>query len=1066
MGEFIKSYSNYVLKRKHQNIDSGSIYERDITTIGGLNQFAKGQVPIYKSSNFIITVNNETKAQRNFLNEGWEKNGSEEVWTLNDISNTSDVESAEKTLKIVLKQDYYKLKDFAYFGSCVELIRASIIDIVTRYPGELYVPEIQGSGIPVYYTEVGNNEPIRLGGNDLVLVDNPHNIDIHTKEMCAFEIKDSLKYMCNDGYKNYTSSDLTDSGCTWSVTIDNTCKDINGTKQLLLATIVINGITIYAYKCNLGIFYLTSNSNKGKIITRPNKKNIDEFFDSLDNFQKILMNRESKPEYSAVFEVISENSFGYITELRTFTFPKTYGSYNLAVDNAAYNSYINDLMKYAEFYDEYFCDNIWRSMTHESIKNFDWTYTREYGIGEEEEYVFGGTRMQKTLRLIGREFDEIKTYIDALKNYQKVDYGKNNALPDYFLTDVVNDEGWDVTNIYPYNDNLKQIQKGIVIKPYSTDYICNTQKNGYFYKCENCNGRPSLIAASGNKQEIYDECIGAIRPKIKQYSSENEVSMTDINNHFLKMLKLNSKSIFRKKGTIQGIESLLALFGLKSKRWCDKYNNYYKQDSCITDYTADYEVIEYVTASNYITDIWKSDYRKMNEYDWYNYTKTVAYDTSDYLNGIYHSYQGLPVRAYVNEGGKYYQIDRIPYGTSLENKSKYLFPYFSPNKIIDGNPYYQMNGGWLNRTPKVFDKDNTIVNATNNVKLFKETYRNIRNVNNVRDLLKIPKTSLHDNDLCYVDDLSGNFVIADGHICDIFTDDKGTYIKTNIINNTAKVGDKVFGSELTVSMPDNTIMKYVFSEYQENTEIRIYVNSNKRIIVYGKYYAINNIQFYSNGNVTDTYSPTTSVANNAMHYFKLKNVNNKTELSAYGWSLLETSSDEFKRINTVVDRFKGNNPHTGHMNYDGGKEYISYFTQLFKYALEDNQFNEKCYGNDFFETMETLSNWGFSDLEDNSYVYCYPEYQDTKIHYLGDILNKNGVKTKYNNSLLKSEHPNVRQTLLTTDITDHIMNIKRVDINFFGTKNNTIIKYFDSVVMNYLEQILPSTLIINVNYCK
>ena len=139
---YIKSYSNYVLKRKHQDINSGSIYERDITTIGGLNQFAKGQVPIYKSSNFIITVNNESKTSRNHLNKGWEKNGSEDVWTLSNINESNGVESAEKTLKIVLKQDYYKLRDFAYFGSCVELIRASIIDIINRFPGELHVPRI------------------------------------------------------------------------------------------------------------------------------------------------------------------------------------------------------------------------------------------------------------------------------------------------------------------------------------------------------------------------------------------------------------------------------------------------------------------------------------------------------------------------------------------------------------------------------------------------------------------------------------------------------------------------------------------------------------------------------------------------------------------------------------------------------------------------------------------------------------------------------------------------------------------------------------------------------------
>ena len=135
MAKYIKSYSNYVLKKHHQTLgDNSKIYERDITTIGGLNQFAPGQVPIYKSSNFIITVNNDYKSPRSFLKNGFEKNGDGEVWTLKNINESEDFEKNEKSLQIVLKQDYYRLRDFAYFGSCSELIRASVLDIVNRFP--------------------------------------------------------------------------------------------------------------------------------------------------------------------------------------------------------------------------------------------------------------------------------------------------------------------------------------------------------------------------------------------------------------------------------------------------------------------------------------------------------------------------------------------------------------------------------------------------------------------------------------------------------------------------------------------------------------------------------------------------------------------------------------------------------------------------------------------------------------------------------------------------------------------------------------------------------------------
>ena len=136
---YIKSHSNYILSKKHQDIKDGTIYERDITTIGGLNQFSKGQTPIYKSSNFIITVRNDGRPSNQYNTEKWKENESGgTIWTLENISGmTSNTDEGDDT-KIVLKQDYYDLGDFAYYGSLTELFRASVTDIISRFPGELY----------------------------------------------------------------------------------------------------------------------------------------------------------------------------------------------------------------------------------------------------------------------------------------------------------------------------------------------------------------------------------------------------------------------------------------------------------------------------------------------------------------------------------------------------------------------------------------------------------------------------------------------------------------------------------------------------------------------------------------------------------------------------------------------------------------------------------------------------------------------------------------------------------------------------------------------------------------
>ena len=959
-------------------------------------------------------------------------------------------------------------------------------------------------------------------------MDNPHNINIHTQNINESEVEDPLKYLCLS-YEKYGLSvmpTVTEYACIngkYSELTDEIKKNISDHKISKLgvgsqvASITIDTKEIGAFVGNDGeIVYLSKSSG---LILKPNDEVYDEFFDSLDNFQKILLNRDTK--YTATFEVISENSFGYVTELKSFTFPTAFGNNNekyknLAVNNAAYNSYLNDLMKYAKFYDEYFSDNLWRSMTHEAIKNFDWTYTREYGVGEEEGYVFGGTRMQKTIRLIAREFDEIKTYIDGLKNFQKVDYGKGNAIPDYLLTDALIGEGWNIENIYPYNSDFKQVQKlnGVTIKPYSSTYVCDNQKNGYFYLCSNgCSGAPTLIQPNGNysgKNEIYDPCINSIRPLIKQYISDNEVSLNDINNHFMRMLKLNSKAIFRKKGTIQAIESLLGLFGLKSKRWYDEYyGNVTKQcikcgeklkedekecPNCKGDkfvsISPDYEIREYVAlVNNGLEDPWSGDSRNMNKIDWLNYTKTVSYDTEEYRNGIYNSYQGLPVRAYIgldenekiikNTGvkpTKLYQIDRLPVDEKgnpidIDGGVRYLYPYFSPYKLIDGNPYYQMNGGWLNRN-YAFDVKNQIITKDNNTNLYKETYRNIKTVKTLKEMINIPKTALKNGDLCFVEYLGGEYVIMDGVLYELKID-KGNnnkrYISTYIVNNTTRVGSKYFASELTVSNKDNTLTRYVFNEYKNETEIRIYVNDDNRMVVYGKYYAVNNIIFCIDGNISSTHSnsnPNSANDKKYLHYFKLNNLNNKSEIGGFGWNQLDETSQEYSLLDSIVDNFKGNNPHTGHLNYDNGKEYLKYFTQLFKYALEENQFNERCYCDNFFEEIENIRTIGFSGLGENDINCEYPEYLDSKIHYFGNILDEDGNETDLTieKSYSGDGYTNISDELDGNNISDQIVNIKRVDIIFNNQKTKQEIKYFDKIIMNYLEQILSSTLIINIDY--
>lgn len=1052
---YIKTHSNYVLKSKHQTTDNGVIYERDWVTIGGLNQFSPTQIPIYKSSNFIITTNNDGTYSKNILNSNWEEteNGSE-VWTLSDVENLLS-NNTDSDRKIVIKQDYYSLRDFAYYGSCSELVRASINDIIARFPGELCVPQFDGSGTTVQYTTnvINNgsddNKDYANLGEGKWLLDNPFNIDLHTILMDDGKIDNKLKYFCNEGFKNYqivrgdNKSDIT----SWNV-VEN--EGVENCKGVELGKIYVNGLEISYYNGDDGKIYYFVNPNSNFSI-RPKHEFYIDFINSLDNFQKVLLNTNTDPLYKATFEVISENDFGYITSVKDFIFPLGYGGYNIGTSDFAFERYLQDLSRIASYYDEVFCDNLYRSMTHEAIKNFDWTYTRKYTDGEEEEYVIGGNRIASVIRLFGRQFDEIKTYIDNMLSSNKVTYDDTSNLPDYFLSDSLENDGWNILPIYALKYEEKDGKKTFSPIMNNIVYPYNKCDDGYFLVCDCQNGGLKELKGLGGDVYIDETCDGRriLRHRIKRYCDNVGYTSTDVNNQFLKRLKLNSRAIWKSKGTLNGIEMVLGLFGLKSKRWCDKY----KSDACY-----DYEIKEYtVQIEKPIFDD-KTD-RPMHTIDWYNWTKMINYGTTDYINGIYTPYQGLP----------------ISYKLKNENdldSTRYLYPYFSKDGIYDGNMYYQMNGGWLRKykdgKPWMFDKDNNIITG-DNVYTFTETLRTVKSVNTIRELLSLPMQSLRNGDTYYVNNLNGDYTLIDGVVYDLKSEEiSGNtyyYFETYIGNNSIKVGNTYFTDKVEIYNPNyfnsNDTNTISFDNKNNGMLVKIFVNENEMvtpIITDGKKSLPNPI-VYSNGNFTDDED-----SEKLTHYFKLNDVLHKNELLGDGWNQL-TSYDElgdYKRLNAIVDDFKGNNPHCGNMSYDNGQEYFLYFKQLFKYAYENELFDKRCYDN-YVGALEDIKGIGF-DFPIDECGTEYGESADTKVHYFGEVIDRYGNKTKLEIKDV-TRWENEPYKIEMNNITNAIMNTKRIDITFnVPSRDLAVIKYYDYIILNYLTQVLPSTAICKINY--
>ena len=1087
MPKYIKSHSNYVLKSFHQSINDGTIYERDITTIGGVGNFPSSQTPIYRSNNFIITVRNDSGISNQYNTKEWDKNStSGDIWTVSSLEGLVSTDDNDNDTKIVLKQDYYDFCDFCYYGSLSEMFRASITDIISRFPGELY-----GTSNNVYYTETKTVDGSiietrkKLGGerNNYKYIVNPFGINMHSRTMPS-DATNPLKYFTNGGYSAYTidGTQITSwkseyyysekvgknkyiryTASTDSTTVTSasstTYYPCKGDK---VAEITLNGSTskkIYAYLGDNDVIYYLSNSFVGKHIT-PSKTYFNSFYNECDNFQKLLLNPKTTPKYKALFSVIKENENSYYREFEEFVFPTSEGGYNIDATSYGFNTYTSRLSDIGSFYDEYFTDNLYRSMTHEAIKNFDWTYTREYVEGDEEEYVIGGEKMQKALRIFAREFDETLAYINNIRNTNRITYDERGNLPDYFLTDAVENEGWNVSLVIPYDVSgsvtkpsgdgcsslpRKFVQSSGTVTPYSKDKL--EYPNGYFISCcssgtvpcEYNNGSYKLSVASADEYTRIDSCgyNSIVRNRIKAFSDEREYSYNEVNNEFLRRLKLNSRYIWRHKGTIDGIDMILGMFGLRNKSFNDKLIGTCKYDA--NNY--DYQITEYIAEVSGGTTSDTKNSNGVYRIDWINSTKTITYDyrsvsnyNKDSIDVDYLPYQGLPV--------VYQQTNAT---------TRKLYPNFSKLEQYDGNPYFQMNGGWKDKAFKYngnyysfqFDVDDNIVYSTNG-ELFKETVRNIRRFDTLQDMLSVPSYEITNGQIVYVSYIQDNIGVLDGIVYNIKKDSfcKNSingYIELIKSNGVVRAGDDLFFDDIIrVYDRNGNISTVNINEIPNGQPINCY-------IVNGTIQCYDDIKHY------DTFDVINTNASNYTNYFTIADFSQSNRLynsthASGGWRRLSLGETRCKMINTIVNDNNGNNPHNGMMVYDNGREYFKYYEQLFKYSIENDMFDERCYDN-FENTLTEISNYGFRFKKKN---------------------NDYGVKDYYYESSKIANYTNGNKNV----ISNNILNTKVIKITFklhnqlFSSNGQGYceMKYIDDIVMNYLTQMIPSTAILQIRY--
>lgn len=511
MAKYTKTKSKYVKRSFHQNVNNGIITERDWYTLGSINNFGPGKTPAYSDGNFVFTSSNTKNAQkRNNLGQV------SDVFAYDDVKNAN---VSSNTIKVLSNSN--DIRDFAYYGSCVELLRASVENIIKEFPARVILSNRQLEVPPI--TADGDFKAVSG-----YIISNPFDIDLFNSDVIETEVENPMrflslswdKYELNGKAVTGFTSEWIASGknCSqeyeWDVYLDNS----GISKPVAKTTITSEGgsLVLKGYQVDGDIVYVSEND----FILSPTQEVIDEYFSSLEGFEAQLLNTRTKPLYKNVFITPIEGELTYKYVNRDYVWPSN--GYCIDIESPSYVTYIDKLYKMAQTFDEICCDNLYRNMTHEAIKNFDWTYTRDYQEGDEQDNVDGGERMKKIIHIIGRVFDDVKKNIDGIKANNSVTYSSFNNMPDALLSDKLTLQGWDVKSTIPTFDDVEENLGQIRL---DDDILDNM----------GCKWFPSMATS--------------------------DISSSDNDFDFVRRMILSSKRILSSKGTINSIHMVMAMFG-------------------------------------------------------------------------------------------------------------------------------------------------------------------------------------------------------------------------------------------------------------------------------------------------------------------------------------------------------------------------------------------------------------------------------------------------------------------------------------------------------------------------
>ena len=418
-----------------EEIYNGNIRYRNFSPdLVGVQLTSDGGTPLFTMGNFSITTNMDPKFDKNYSTRNFSN-----FVSLTDLNLSLD--QANTLLRnndgVFLNLDKTNLKNTALFGSLTEYIRISLENIITKWPASLYLSPLSQTASATI--------------NGYTFEDYQYN---NITETSTFKINTS--FIVNNFEINYlkngsildtfnSSNDLRNI----TVNFESYVVYINDVEYPLIDFLGSDNLkNDYIYLNVKGDPFSGLTSGYTRYHIKPNNTEVEKFFNALPEFEGYLLNRMVVPEYTCTFNYSLKSEVGTnIFTSKNVTWPVSDG-YNIDFNTTDYGNYVNDLIEIANGNDLTTSDLMYRFLVSESISDFDTTPVHLSYLQQDST----GQKMSKVLRIYGRNFDDLNTYIEGISFANVVTYDKLNNMPDIYIKNLARVLGWElITSVVEVN---------------------------------------------------------------------------------------------------------------------------------------------------------------------------------------------------------------------------------------------------------------------------------------------------------------------------------------------------------------------------------------------------------------------------------------------------------------------------------------------------------------------------------------------------------------------------------------------------------------------------------------